>query len=105
MANQFGISRRRVEQRVKEYKDAGEIPVLKKPGRKPCAPYPANLGVEILRVKAKLRCGALGIGNYLRKVHGIKIDNNRIHAVLLGEGMAKEEPNTGFMPMSHNFYI
>jgi putative transposase len=93
VANQFGISQRRVEQLVKEYRDTGDIPVLKKPGRKPYAQYPANLRDEILRAKAKLRCGASGIGNYLRKVRGIKIDNNRIHALLLEEGMAKEEPN------------
>lgn len=93
VANQFGISQRRVEQLVKAYRDTGEVPALKTPGRKPYANNPTNLRDEILRVKAKLRCGASGIGDYLRTVRGIKIDNNRIHNLLLEEGMAKEEPN------------
>lgn len=93
VAGQFGVTQRRVQQLVREYRGAGRIPVLKTPGRRPYAHYPVNLRDEILRAKAKLRCGASGIGNYLRGVRGIRVDNNRVHAVLLEEGMAREEPN------------
>jgi putative transposase len=89
VAGQFGVSQRRVEQLVKEYKETGLIPVLNHPGRKPYAEYPGDLRDEILRAKAKLRYGASGVGHYLRKARGIKVDNNRVHAILLEEGYGK----------------
>ncbi len=93
VADQFGVSRRRVQQLAREYRETGRIPILKQPGRLPYAEYPANLREDILLAKAKHKCGASGIGHYLRKARGIRVDNNLIHAILLEEGMAREEPN------------
>lgn len=93
VAEQFGISRRRVQQLVKEYRETGEIPRLNRPGRRPYAKYPANLREEVLRAKDKYRFSASALGNYLRRARGLTIDNNVIHAILLEGGMAKEELN------------
>jgi putative transposase len=93
VAGQFNVSRRRVQQLVKEYRETGGMPVLRRPGRRPYAAYPPDLRGEVLRARRKLRCGAVGIGNYLRRVRGLRVDNNVIHQILLEMGMAKEEPN------------
>ncbi len=93
IAGQFGISRRRVQQLVKEYRGTGEIPKLEGPGRRPYARYPANLREEVLRARVKYRFSASCIGNYLRMARGLRIDNNVIHSILLEAGMAREEQN------------
>ena len=93
VGGQFNVSRRRVQQLVKEYRETGEMPVFTRPGRRPYAAYPVDLRGEVLRARRKIRCGATGIGNYLRRVRGLRVDNNVIHQVLLEMGMAKEEPN------------
>jgi DNA-binding transcriptional regulator LsrR (DeoR family) len=43
VADHFEISRRRVQQLAKEYRETGEIPILESPGRDPYAEYPADL--------------------------------------------------------------
>lgn len=91
VAGQFSVSRCRVQQLVREYRETGEVPVLRHPGRRPYAAYPVNLRMEILLARRKIRCGATGIGNYLRRVRGFRVDNNVIHGILLEMGMAKEE--------------
>ena len=92
VAEQFGVTQRRVQQLIKHYRETGEVPVLKRPGRKPHANYPENLRDEVLWAKAKLKCSATGIAAYLRKNKGIKVDNNLVHRILLEEGLAVEEP-------------
>lgn len=43
VADQFQISRRRVQQLAKEYRETGEISTLDIPGRSSYAEYPPNL--------------------------------------------------------------
>jgi len=43
VADQFEISRRRVQQLAKEYRDSGDIPQLETPGRTAYAEYPEDL--------------------------------------------------------------
>ena len=86
VAGQFSVSRRRVQQLVKEYRETGEMPVLTRPGRRSYAAYPVDLRGEILRAREKLRCGAVGIGNYLRRVRGFKVANNVDPPGLAGGG-------------------
>ena len=93
VAGQFCISQRRVQQPVRHYRETGEFPVLKRPGRKPYSSHPENLRDDVLWAKAKLKCSATGIAVYLRKNKGIKVDNNLVHRILLEEGLAMEEPN------------
>ena len=47
VADQFGISRRRVQQLAQAYRDTDEIPQLKTPGRKPYAEYPPDLEAKV----------------------------------------------------------
>jgi hypothetical protein len=50
VADQFDISRRRVQQLAKEYRDTGDIPQLETPGRDSYAEYPDDLEQRILDV-------------------------------------------------------
>src|SRR5699024_4476056 len=58
VAEQFEITRRRVQQLAKEYRDNGKVPQLETPGRKPYAEYPADLEQRILELRQRLGAGA-----------------------------------------------
>lgn len=78
VAKIYGVTRRRVQQLCKHYRDTGTIPRLEARGRKRYRSYPPSLKDEIVRVKLKFKCGAAVIGQYLRKKKGIRIDNNAV---------------------------
>lgn len=89
VAEQFGVSRRRVQQIAKEYRETGVIPRLKRPGPKP---KPCRIREQVIAASRKIGGSATVIGSYLRSKRGLRVDNNLIHTILLEEGMAKEEP-------------
>ncbi len=89
VADQFGVSRRRVQQIAREYRETGVIPRLKKRGPKP---KERNVREQVIAARMKTGGSATVIGSYLRSKRGLRVDNNRIHSILLEEGMAKEEP-------------
>ena len=80
VADQFNVSRRRVQQIAKEYRETGRIPEPRRPGPKP-KPND-NLRKQVISAKKKIGGSATVIGKYLRKRRKIKVDNNRIHAIL-----------------------
>lgn len=90
VADQFGVSRRRVQQIAKEYRETGIIPKPGKPGPKPGS-YD-KLRKQIIAAKRMIGGSAVVIGKYLRVKRNMRADNNRIHTILLEENMAKEEP-------------
>ena len=87
----YGISQRRVQQLVKEYRDIGEFPIIQKVGRKPYSNYPPDIREQVKRAKKKLHGGAVVIAKYLRKKRGIEIGNDAVHKILLDEKMARED--------------
>ncbi|MEM3493335.1 MAG: helix-turn-helix domain-containing protein, partial [Thermoplasmata archaeon] len=93
VANQFKISRRRVQQLVKRFRDTGIVPILARSGRKPYACYPSDIKERVIELAKLYKSGATLIGRILRKKYGIKIGNNKVHAILLEANMAKEEKN------------
>jgi transposase len=82
VAEQFEISRRRIQQLVKEYRESGEIPQLETPGRRPYAEYPDDLEERVLDLRQRLRAGAVVIAHVLRVRDGLSIANNRVHEIL-----------------------
>ncbi len=92
-ADKFDVSQRRIQQLVKEYKDTGEVPSLKKRGRKPYREYSDEIIDLIKRCWKKHRMGAVAIAERLRENHGVKIDNNFVHMILLENNMARENDN------------
>ncbi len=92
VAATFGVSRRRVQQLVKEYKDTGKIPVLQKRGRKPHSRYPPDIKTQVIEAKKKLRVGTVAVAKYLRKRREIRISNEHVHDILVEENMATRDP-------------
>ena len=82
VAEQFEISRRRVQQLAKEYRETGDIPTLDTPGRSPYAEYPSDLEDRILEIHRTYNLGAEAVSNVLRVRDGISIDTNRVHTLL-----------------------
>ena len=82
VAEQFEISRRRVQQLAKEYRETGEIPELETPGRTPYADHPADLEDRVLDLHQRLGAGAVVIAHVLRIRDGLSIANNRVHKIL-----------------------
>jgi hypothetical protein len=61
VADQFEISRRRVQQLAKEYRDSGDIPQLETPGRTAYAEYPEDLEDRVLELRQHLGAGEIRI--------------------------------------------
>jgi len=82
VAEQFGISRRRVQQLAKQYRKDGEIPELETPRRKPHATYPADLEERVLELHQRRGAGAVAIAHVLRVRDDLSVANNRVHEIL-----------------------
>jgi hypothetical protein len=82
VVEQFKISRRRVQQIVKGYRDSAEIPQPQTAGRKPYEEYPDNLEQRILE-----------LAHIFRVKNDISIDNSCIHAILEESKYVNENPN------------
>ena len=93
VAEQFGISRRRVQQLAKAYRETGELPELETPGRKPYADHPADLDERVLELHQLLDIGAVAIAHVLRTRDGLSIANNRVHAILQEHDHVTQNPN------------
>ena len=61
VAEQFEISRRRVQQLAKAYRESRTIPQSEIPGRKPYAEYPNDLEKRVLDLRQRLGAGAVVI--------------------------------------------
>ena len=92
IARLYGISRQRVHQLCKEYRETHEIPKLKPPGRKRYREYPAWLESIIEESHDQYRIGATLLARKLRSRYCLKIDNNYVHRILLSRGLAMEDP-------------
>ncbi len=93
VAEQFDISRRRVQQLAKQYRESGEIPDLDTPGRKPYAEFPDDLEERILDLHQHLGAGADAISHVLRVRDDLSIATNRVHAILEEFERVTENPN------------
>jgi putative transposase len=92
VAEQFEISRRRVQQLAKEYRESGEIPQLETPGRRSYAEYPDDLEERVLDLRQRLRAGAVVIAHVLRVRDGLSIANNHVHEILQEHDYVSENP-------------
>ena len=85
------ITPRRVNQLWREYRDTGELPILKEPGRPP-KPITADQIRAVLEAYNKYRLGACMLERILEEEFGVKMSHNKIHRVLRQHGLAKREP-------------
>ena len=90
----MGVSIRRINQLNGEYLSTGIIPRLKKPGRK-AKPIDENETRLVCQASFEFRASAVFLEQIIKVKHGYKISHNRIHRILLQEGLAKR---LGYMP-------
>ena len=86
-----GISRVRVWQLYKQYLSFGEIPKLKKPGRKK-----SEVSIEerkfIVEMHERYKLGPTSMEKKIEREYGIHIPHNRIYRILLKEGRIMKNP-------------
>lgn len=93
VADQFDISRRRVQQLAKTYRDTDGIPTFETPGRAPYAGYPPDLEDRITENHRSTGSGAVAASSVLRVRNGLSIDTNRFHAIMEEYNHVTENPN------------
>jgi len=91
IAKQQKINKRHVWRLYKRYLKEGEMPFLKPCGRKPKEISEEEVSIVKRTHKENHGLGAVNIERIL-KDRGIIIPHNRIHKILVKEGLAKEQP-------------
>jgi putative transposase len=91
IARAMDVSERRVQRLWSVYRATGEVPALKRPGRKRVETTDQERDL-VLRAHAKYRVNALTLERAIEVDYGTHIPHNRIHAVLKGMGLARDEP-------------
>ena len=86
-----GISRVRVWQLYRQYLGEGEIPKLKKPGRKRRKIQREERDF-IIEIHKRYRFGVVALEKKIERMYGMHIPHNRIYRILLEE--RKEEEKT-----------
>ncbi|WP_240912104.1 MULTISPECIES: DDE-type integrase/transposase/recombinase [unclassified Thermococcus] len=84
------ISKRRIQQIIKQYKETGKPPELKKPGRKP-KPIPEETRNLILKAHSESKYqGPVHLERWIEENYGIHIPHNTIYRVLKEAGLVTE---------------
>ncbi len=85
------ITPRRVQQVYSQYKKTKKIPTLKRPGR-PKKPVTVHEIELVKQVQEKFHTNALYLEKIISKLYNTKINHNRIHKIMLDEGLSVEQP-------------
>ena len=93
IARKLKISKRRVNQIWKEYRERGEIPEIGRNVGRPRKMITEEERKIVKEAKARYKLGARMLEGLIERDYGIHIPHNRIHRILLEEGLAKEEKN------------
>jgi len=92
IARDMKVSRRRVQQIWKFFKETGQELILGKNIGRPKKPY-VKREAEIVRdAHERYKFGARMLESVIRKRYKVRISHNRIHMYLKSEGLAREEP-------------
>ena len=86
-----GVSRVRVWQLWREYMATGEIPRLRKPGRKP-VPIPRHERELVFEMYERYKLGPLALERKIRRETGQHIPHNKIYRIMLEGGLIVENP-------------
>jgi transposase len=92
VAEYFNITKARIYQLLKEYRETGKYPTIKKRGRKP-RKITKRLRQEIVSFKQNMNIGSVAIAKYIRIIRGIPIGNGIVHRILLEEHMTEKDPS------------
>ena len=92
IARDMKISRRRVQQIWKYFKETGREPVLGQNIGRPRKPYIKREAEIVKAAYGRYRFGARMLEKVIRKQYKVRISHNRIHMYLKELGLAHEEP-------------
>lgn len=87
----YGVSRRRIQQLIKTYKETGEYPKLRM-NRRPRTHLTDEEKGMIEEAYRESFLGARLLRYHIKKMHGHNISHRRIHEYLLERGYAKPNP-------------
>ena len=90
VANSMKISTRWVQKLYSRYRNSGNIPVLRRPGR-PKIIITEEMKCIVESAFKKFRCCAVFLEKII-DVDGIHIPHNTIHQILRSKGLAEEQP-------------
>ena len=85
------ITRRRVDQLWKQYRETGVIPVIGVAMGRPKKPVAVEESTVIEEAYQRFRYGARMLENLIEQVYSVIISHNRIHRYLMDRGLAKDE--------------
>ena len=91
IARAMDVSERRVQSLWSVYRATGEVPSLKRPGRKRVEASDKEKQI-IGEAYARYEVNALTLERAIEADYGTHIPHNRIHAVLKSMGLARDEP-------------
>ena len=91
VASSMGVSTRRVQEILSEYRRTGAIPPLRRPGRKVVV-APSEERELISRAYGEQRASACPLERSIHAKYGRRIPHDRIHRVLKEMGLARDEP-------------
>jgi putative transposase len=91
IAKQQKINKRHVWRLYKRYLKEGEMPFLKPCGRRPKEISEAEVNLVKKTHEENQGAGAVNIERILKE-RGINIPHNRIHKILINEGLSREQP-------------
>ncbi|HJJ49622.1 MAG TPA: DDE-type integrase/transposase/recombinase [Methanocorpusculum sp.] len=95
VAFEYHVSPSRVYQILTEYRRTGIYPVIHTRGPKPKVLTEREREI-IIDAKKRLNLGTAALADYLRVKQGLHIGNNRIHEVLLEEGLTQRDPSKSY---------
>ena len=85
------ISRRRVDQLWKQYRETGVIPIIGKAMGRPRKPVTEEESKVIDEAYQRFRYGARMLEFLIRQLYAVIISHNRIHRYLMDRGLARAE--------------
>jgi putative transposase len=91
IAERMGVSPLWVKVLYRRYRESGEVPKLMKPGRRRVEPSEQEREL-VRKARQAYGVGAVVLEKVLDEAYGTHIPHNRIHEVLKGMGLAKDEP-------------
>jgi putative transposase len=92
IAREMKVSRRRVQQIWKYFKETGKEPILGQNVGRPRKPYVKQEAEIVKEAHMRYKFGARMLERVIRKQYKLCISHNRIHMYLKKEGLAREEP-------------
>jgi len=91
IAREMKVSRRRVQQIWKCFKESGKEPILGQNVGRPRKPYIKREAEIVREAHSRYKFGARMLERVIRKQYKVSISHNRIHMYLKTEGLAHEE--------------